>query len=137
MSSAEVAGKEVTMGKLKRKEQSVSSIWKVESLGYLALKGTESDSLGTLTTNGFSIASWHQFVCTACSYLLQSVDWEGLTLKKKAAVGPLSYLQNQLESITLAFIFFVVVLPNLFCQHMRDAKLNIQSSFAINFSCLL
>lgn len=77
----------MTMGKLKRKEQNVSSIWKVESLGYLALKGTESDSLGTLTTNGFSIASWHQFVCTACSYLLQSVDWEGLTLKKKAAVG--------------------------------------------------
>ena len=89
MSSAVVAGKkEVTMGKLKRKEQNVSSIWKVESLGYLALKGTESDSLGTLTTNGFSIASWHQFVCTACSYLLQSVDWEGLTLEKESSSRP-------------------------------------------------
>ena len=138
MSSAVVAGKkEVTMGKLKRKEQNVSSIWKVESLGYLALKGTESSSLGTLDDKWF----FDCILAPVCLYCMQLptakiVSLLGGPYFRKESSRPY-HMQNQLESITLAFIFFVVVLPNLFCQHMRDAKLNIQSSFAINFSCLL
>ena len=104
------------MGKLKRKEQNVPSIWKVESLGYLAL----DTSL---------------FVLHAVTYCKNS-QFTGRALLSKRKQQALSYAKSARKH-DLGFYLFVVVLPNLFCQHMRDAKLNIQSSFAINFSCLL
>ena len=75
------------------------------------------------------------FVLHAVTYCKNS-QFTGRALLSKRKQQALSYAKSARKH-DLGFYLFVVVLPNLFCQHMRDAKLNIQSSFAINFSCLL
>ena len=71
------------------------------------------------------------FVLHAVTYCKNS-QFTGRALLSKRKQQALSYAKSARKH-DLGFYLFVVVLPNLFCQHMRNAKLNIQSSFASIF----